>query len=268
MDRIGNLQAPKSAIKSVRAANQWLKEQNRADLKVSSRQNGTGGRVYTLSCDTSVTESPINVTESYNLNDIIAFAMQYYTIGSYNTSKKKKVRVIKDVESFNEWLQSSEVNGKLLDGGSGSYVGNWELEMRENKSLGRLYNLKNKITGVYWNYERNFMRGASLNILAWIETIYYSVNLYSEEIDRPKYIGGIIKADSLVNANRLLYLRGVNKGEDWSERCVIKQQGDKFIAVNKVNNQGRVVFTGKSPAECLRYYMKTMRCKYPEWVYN
>ena len=264
MENLGfsSLNAPTSVITSVRAANQWLKNQGRSDLKVVSRQDATFGRVYSLFQFFSNGRETL-LMQGTTLDDVIEHIVTYHGVAPCQPGQKVREYqeiVIKDVDSFNTWLQSPEVKNKNL--GLGTHAGEWMLEMKEHKLFGKLYCLKNKRTGRYW-YGNDFMRCASMNILEWIETVCSSKN-----INKPKYTGEIIKADTVANVNKLLYLKGINKGEDWHKELAIKQQGNKFVAVNKYNGQEKVVFTGDTAGQCLKYYMKNMGYGYPEWIYN
>ena len=268
MENLGfsSLNASTSAITSVRAANQWIKNQGRSDLKVISRQDTHFGRVYYLFQFLS-NGREVLLMQGTTLNDVIEHVVTYHGVAPCKAGQKvveKKDYVIKDVESFNTWLHAPEIRNKLT--GLGTHAGEWELEMKEHKPFGKLYCLKNKRTGRYW-VGNNFMRCASLNILEWVETICVTVKS-SKGIEQPKYEGEIIKANTVANANKLLYLKGINKGEDWHKEMIIKQQGDKFVAVTKFNGQEKVVFTGETPGQCLKYFMKNVGYGYTEWIYN
>ena len=202
------------------------------------------------------------------LDDVIEHVVTYHGVALNKSGEKvpavKKEYIIKDVESFNAWLQAPEIRQKSL--GLGTHAGEWELEVKEHKPFGKLYNLKNKRTGRYW-FGNNFMRCASLDILEWIETVCGDTGS-SNRIEKPKYEGEIIKADTVANVNKLLYLKGINKGEDWHKELAIKHQGNKYVAVTKFSGQEKVVFTGETPGQCLKYFMKNMGYGYPEWIYN
>lgn len=268
MDKLSfqSLNAPTSAITSVRGANQWLKNQGRSDLKVISRQDDHFGRVYSLFQFFNNGRETL-LMQGTTLDDVIEHVVTYHGVKPCQAGQKvveKKDHVIKDVESFNAWLQAPEIRQKSL--GLGTHAGEWEIEVKEHKPFGKLYCLRNKRTGRYW-IGNNFMKCASLNILEWIETVCITVNSV-KGIEKPKYIGEILKADTVANANKLLYLKGLNKGEDWHKELAIKQQGNKFVAVIKFNGQEKVVFTGDTPGQCLQHFMLRMGFGYPGWIYK
>lgn len=241
-----------------RQINSLLDKQGIMNLKVlSNKDKDKRGRVYKLKHRFSNGDETL-LLQSVDVMEVLDFLVINcgLVLDSNNTQPQQQF-IINDVETFNEWLQSPEMRFKNIR--QGTMACEWQLEMIEHKELGKMYTLVNKKVGRYW-FGDDFFKCSTLNILEWIEIVC----LFADNVCKPKYTGEIIKADTLSNANKLLYIKGVNKGEDWHNEFKIEQRENKYVAII----HGRVMFEENTPGQCLKHIMHDIEYGYPKWIYE
>lgn len=248
-------------IDSVRSANILLKKNNINEFKISSRQTDEYRRIYEINQITRNGKA-IKIKEEASLYDAVN-SIFYNCRGIKPLTPVEKVEhVIKDVDSFNKWLQSPDIKNIELDVFN-SKMGDWKLEVREYRNFGKIYTVKNVKKNHYWNNTPYYSRCSELNIKSWIHTLCMFAG-----IEEPQYTGEVIKANTVSNANKFLYLKGVNKGEDWRDTFEIRQQGNKFILVYKDRGNETIRFTGNTPGECLKYALDSMGYGVDNFIYE
>ena len=169
---------------------------------------------------------------------------------------------IKDVKSFNEWLHSKKVGDIKIKFNRPAKL--WELVEEDTKYFGKTYALR--ITGTHDYWSGGPLVSSLLNIREWVDTVAYACLIQDKKIDNFEYTGEIVKANSIENANRLLYIKGLSKKEDWRYDMEIKALNDKFVLVDKKNK--KIKFESDTPGEVLKLTLDDMGYGYPDYVYE
>lgn len=169
---------------------------------------------------------------------------------------------IKDVKSFNEWLHCKKLRDIKIKFNRPASM--WELVEDYNKYFGKIYALRIIGTKDYWS--GNEFVSSLLNIREWVDTVAYACLIQDKKIDNFKYTGPVVRADSVENANRLLYHKGITKKEDWRYDMEIKSLNSDFVLVNKKTD--KIIHIGNTPGEVLKITLESIGSGYPDYVYE
>lgn len=169
---------------------------------------------------------------------------------------------IKDVKSFNEWLHCKKLRDIKIKFNRPASM--WELVEDYNKYFGKTYALRIIGTKDYWS--GNEFVSSLLNIREWVDTVAYACLIQDKKIDNFKYTGPVVRANSVENANRLLYHKGITKKEDWRYDMEIKSLNSDFVLINKKTD--KIVHIGNTPGEVLKITLESIGSGYPDYVYE